>query len=99
LWYSFGPKTLRPCRYLGDISYSTYLSHPLAGRIMLHADIAPLGNIPYLLVVFPLIYAMSATLYAVVEVPAKRWLRRTLDARLQPATMLPQPLSGGSDRP
>jgi peptidoglycan/LPS O-acetylase OafA/YrhL len=73
----------RPCRYLGDISYSTYLSHPLAPRILLHAGI-PLSSSPaYVVGLFILIYAMSSVLYAVVEVPAKRWLRRLLDARLQ----------------
>jgi peptidoglycan/LPS O-acetylase OafA/YrhL len=73
----------RVCRYLGDISYSTYLSHPMAPRVVVHSGIVLSSSLAYVAVVFAIIYAMSAVLYAVVEVPAKRWLRRTLDARLQ----------------
>jgi peptidoglycan/LPS O-acetylase OafA/YrhL len=73
----------RVCRYLGDISYSTYLSHPFAERVMFHLGIGLVSSAAYLLVIFAIIYAMSSVLYAVVEVPAKRWLRRMLDARLQ----------------
>ena len=78
-----GVLSSRPCRYLGDISYSTYLSHPLAGRIMVHAGIAPTLTVSYFALVFGVIYAMSAALFAVVEVPAKRWLRRVLQARVR----------------
>jgi peptidoglycan/LPS O-acetylase OafA/YrhL len=78
----------RPCRYLGDISYSTYLSHPLAPRILMHAGVTLSSSVAYVVVLFALIYAMSTVLYAVVELPAKRWLRRMLDARLQTSAAL-----------
>jgi peptidoglycan/LPS O-acetylase OafA/YrhL len=73
----------RPCRYLGDISYSTYLSHPMAPRVLAHLGIDAPSNTAYGILILPVIYAMSAVLYRLVEVPSKRWLRRTLDARLQ----------------
>jgi peptidoglycan/LPS O-acetylase OafA/YrhL len=46
---------------------------------MFHAGFVE-GTAVYMVAFFPLIYAMSAVLYAVVEVPAKRWLRRALVA-------------------
>ena len=72
----------RICRFFGDISYSTYLSHPISERVPLHLGIDASSSIGYVLLVFAIIYAVSAALYAAVEVPAKRWLRRMLDARL-----------------
>lgn len=74
-------------RWLGDISYSTYLSHLMAERIvtMLRVDFA--ATVPHLIAVFVAIYALSWALYRVVEVPAKRFLREWLFApkpRLRP---------------
>ena len=73
----------RLCRYLGDVSYSTYLSHPMAPRVLVHLGIDPPPSAAYDILILPVIYAMSAVLYRVVELPSKRWLRRILDARLQ----------------
>jgi peptidoglycan/LPS O-acetylase OafA/YrhL len=82
----------RLCRFLGDISYSTYLSHPMAERILLHAGLVVTAWWAHLLVVLVIIYAMSWVLYSIVEVPAKRGLRQLLaPRRLAVAT----PIGGG----
>jgi peptidoglycan/LPS O-acetylase OafA/YrhL len=65
----------RPCRFLGDISYSTYLSHPMAERILWHTGIVVTGWLLHLIAILAIIYGMSWVLYTVIEVPAKRWLR------------------------
>ncbi len=71
----------RVCGLLGDVSYSTYLSHPLAERILLHAGLVVTAWWAHLLVIMAIIYAMSWVLYSVVEVPAKRGLRQLLTPR------------------
>jgi peptidoglycan/LPS O-acetylase OafA/YrhL len=71
----------RVCCLLGDVSYSTYLSHPLAERILLHAGVVVTAWWAHLLVVLVIISAMSWALYSVVEVPAKRGLRQLLTPR------------------
>jgi peptidoglycan/LPS O-acetylase OafA/YrhL len=63
-------------RFLGDISYSTYLSHMLAERVLVHLRIEIAATVPHLIAIFAAIYALSWLLYATVEVPAKRLLRR-----------------------
>jgi peptidoglycan/LPS O-acetylase OafA/YrhL len=71
----------RPCCLLGDISYSTYLSHPMADRILLHAGLLGTAVWEHLLMAFVLVYAMSWVLFSLVEVPAKRGLRQLLTPR------------------
>ena len=71
----------RPARFLGDISYSTYLSHPMAPRMLMHLGIDIQAAVPLLVATMAIIYAMSWLLYSLVEVPAKRWLRGVLSPR------------------
>ena len=71
----------RLCRFLGDISYSTYLSHPLAERILMHTGLVVTAWWAHLLVVLAIIYGMSWVLYSLVEVPAKLGLRQLLTPR------------------
>jgi peptidoglycan/LPS O-acetylase OafA/YrhL len=71
----------RPACFLGDISYSTYLSHPITDRILLHTGVEIGSALPYLVVMLAIIYALSWALYSLVEVPAKRWLRQLLSPR------------------
>lgn len=65
-----------PARFLGDISYSTYLSHQLvADKIQrLGLEFGPLPL--YLVVLMAVFYAVSWVLFSVIEMPAKRLLRR-----------------------
>jgi peptidoglycan/LPS O-acetylase OafA/YrhL len=72
----------KPCRLLGDISYSTYLSHPMADRILLHAGIIISSAALHVIVIMAIVYPMSWILFTIVEVPAKRVLRQILDAWL-----------------
>jgi peptidoglycan/LPS O-acetylase OafA/YrhL len=71
----------KPCRFLGDVSYSTYLSHPLADHVLLFTGLVFTATIPHLLAVFVAVYVMSWILYSLVEVPAKWSLRRIFGAR------------------
>jgi peptidoglycan/LPS O-acetylase OafA/YrhL len=71
----------RPARLLGDISYSTYLSHPMAERMLMHTGLVVTSTLLHLLAIMVVIYAMSAVLYSIVEVPAKRGLRQLLKPR------------------
>jgi len=66
---------------LGDISYSTYLWHPIAPRVLMHSGIEFGGALPQLLAVLAIVYAGSYALYRLVEVPAKQLLRRLLAPR------------------
>jgi peptidoglycan/LPS O-acetylase OafA/YrhL len=68
----------RPARFLGNISYSTYLSHPMAERMLMHTGLVVTSAALHLLAIMVVIYVMSAVLYSIVEVPAKRWLRLLL---------------------
>ena len=69
-------------RFLGDVSYSTYLSHPMADRVLFHARIEVTATLPHLLAIMVVVYAMSWLLYTTIEVPAKRVLRQLLQPRL-----------------
>ncbi|MGD0433159.1 MAG: acyltransferase [Acetobacteraceae bacterium] len=66
----------RPARLLGDISYSTYLSHPFADRVLMLTGLVVTSTVLHLLAIMVVIYTMSWVLYSIVEVPAKRWLRQ-----------------------
>jgi peptidoglycan/LPS O-acetylase OafA/YrhL len=68
-------------RFLGDVSYSTYLSHMMAEGILARAHIQITATLPHLIVVFAVIYAVSWLLYSAIEVPAKRVLRQLLTPR------------------
>lgn len=61
--------------FLGEISYSTYLSHPIAQQISgwIFGGTPLVVNICLTLVV---ITALAALFYFLIEVPAKRFLRR-----------------------
>jgi peptidoglycan/LPS O-acetylase OafA/YrhL len=71
----------RVCCFLGDISYSTYLSHPMAERVLMHTGLVVTAAWAHLLVILAIIYGMSWVLYSLVEVPAKRGLRQLLTPR------------------
>ena len=74
----------RQACFLGDISYSTYLSHPMAERILMHTGLVVTATALHLLAVLAIIYLMSWVLYSIVEVPAKRWVRQLLTPRPLP---------------
>lgn len=77
-------------RLLGDVSYSTYLSHIMAERVLVHLRLEIGGVLPHLIAIFAAIYALSWLLYRVVEVPAKRLLRQMLTPRAPtPRTEIP----------
>jgi peptidoglycan/LPS O-acetylase OafA/YrhL len=78
----------RPAVFLGDISYSTYLSHPFAERILMAMGLTLASTVSHLLAIMVVIYLTSWILYRVVEVPAKRWLRRALEPN-RPELALP----------
>jgi peptidoglycan/LPS O-acetylase OafA/YrhL len=67
---------------LGEISYSTYLGHPLAQEFILNSA---LGHVRHLATLAELvaIYAFSWMFYQSLEVPSKVWLRR-LFTRVSP---------------
>ena len=65
----------RPAQFFGDISYSTYLSHPQLMQKLQLLGLESLGTVPYLLVLLAAIYAFSWALYSLIEMPAKRTLR------------------------
>jgi peptidoglycan/LPS O-acetylase OafA/YrhL len=74
---------------LGEISYSTYLSHPLAHTFVEHST---LGHIRHVSTIIELvvIYAFSWMFYAALEMPAKTALRRLF------AWRRPRRLAGGA---
>jgi peptidoglycan/LPS O-acetylase OafA/YrhL len=69
----------RPCRFLGEISYSTYLSHPMAIGFLVHAGVSIPPPPLYVLTILAMVYPMSWAFHAVIEVPAKRALRQVLN--------------------
>jgi peptidoglycan/LPS O-acetylase OafA/YrhL len=73
---------------LGEVSYSTYLGHPLARRFVAGSAV---GHIRHVSTVIDLIviYIFSWMLYAALEMPAKRGLRRLFALRR------PTPLARG----
>lgn len=70
----------RPARFCGDISYSTYLSHPQLTQKLQLLGLESLGLVPYLLGLLAAIYAFSWLLYSLIEMPAKRKLRNLFSA-------------------
>jgi peptidoglycan/LPS O-acetylase OafA/YrhL len=77
---------------LGEISYSTYLGHPLAHSFV---DNSTVGHIKHVSTVVDLvvIYIFSWMFYAALEMPAKRALRR-LFARQQPRLLARDAFAG-----
>src|SRR5258708_35033839 len=71
----------RVCCFFGDISYSTYLSHPNSDRLLMHTGLVVTATWAHLLVTLAIIYWVSWVLYSLVEVPAKRGLRQLLAPR------------------
>jgi peptidoglycan/LPS O-acetylase OafA/YrhL len=71
-------------RLLGDISYSTYLSHMMADRVLVHLRVEIAPAMPHLIAVFAVVYALSWLLHSIIEVPAKRLIRQ-LAVRRVPA--------------
>jgi peptidoglycan/LPS O-acetylase OafA/YrhL len=71
----------RVCCFFGDISYSTYLSHPNADRALMHTGLVVTATWAHLLVTLVIVYAVSWALYSIIEVPAKRGLRQLLTPR------------------
>lgn len=77
----------RPVIALGDASYSLYLIHYVAFMIVLRAGFAPLSaptgsvalEIARLLGILAVVFALSLASYALIESPARRWLRGLWD--------------------
>jgi peptidoglycan/LPS O-acetylase OafA/YrhL len=65
-------------RYLGEISYSTYLAHTLLFMLfkLMFVDASLQLDWPRLAAFLLLVLACSAMLYHAVEKPAQRWLNR-----------------------
>ncbi|HEY0131043.1 MAG TPA: acyltransferase [Allosphingosinicella sp.] len=78
------PLAARPIRYLGEISYSTYLVHFLLYIVFKIAFVEDPANVPPLLAGFFLLltFLASVALYHGVERPAQRALNRLFDRRL-----------------
>jgi peptidoglycan/LPS O-acetylase OafA/YrhL len=70
----------RPAQFFGDISYSTYLSHPQLMQKLQLVGLESLGTLPYLLLLLVAVYAFSWLLYSIIEMPAKRTLRTLFNA-------------------
>lgn len=83
-------------RFLGDVSYSTYLSHMMAEGILFRAHIQISAMLPHLIAIFAVIYALSWLLYSTIEVPAKRILRQFLAPR-PPALAAARAKTGADD--
>lgn len=79
---------------LGEISYSTYLGHPVAAYFILTSTI---GNLRHITIVEMLVvYLFSWMLYTSLEVPAKTLLRRLFATRRRGAPAAsPQEIPGG----
>jgi peptidoglycan/LPS O-acetylase OafA/YrhL len=75
----------RPAGFLGDISYSTYLSHPWVDYVLQRMRLDFSSTVPHLVLSVVVIYIMSWVLYTVIEVPAKRWLRWSMNTIRRPA--------------
>jgi peptidoglycan/LPS O-acetylase OafA/YrhL len=78
---------------LGDISYSTYLSHLSADRVLVHLRIDFSAVLPHLIAIFAAVYALSWLLYWTIEVPPRRFLRRMLSRSAPPAAVPPEVLA------
>lgn len=80
-------------RFLGDISYSIYLGHPLAATFE-DSFIGISSGMLRVPLVVGLILLLAWGLYTTIEVPSKRWLR-TVGARylLSPRPMRPAKLA------
>jgi peptidoglycan/LPS O-acetylase OafA/YrhL len=74
-WWLARVLASRPAQFLGDISYSTYLSHPLVIDKVERMGLQFTPVVLYLLALLVVVYALSWLLYSVVEMPAKRMLR------------------------
>ena len=79
------PLAARPIRYLGEISYSTYLVHFLLYILFKILFVEDPANVPPGLVGLFLLLTLlaSVALYHGVERPAQRWLNRLFDRRLE----------------
>jgi peptidoglycan/LPS O-acetylase OafA/YrhL len=79
------PLAARPIRYLGEISYSTYLVHFLLYIVFKILFVEDPANVPPMLVgLFLLLtFLASAALYHGVERPAQRAMNRLFDRRLE----------------
>jgi peptidoglycan/LPS O-acetylase OafA/YrhL len=78
------PLAARPIRYLGEISYSTYLVHFLLYILFKILFVEDPANVPPALIAFFLLLTLlaSVALYHGVERPAQRALNRLFDRRL-----------------
>lgn len=81
---------LRPLRWLGERSYSIYLTHSpvyMALNIIVFSGSAVPESltVPTMLIGWILVLAVSDLSYRFLETPSRRWLRRALGDRSQPA--------------
>ena len=73
--------------YLGDISYSIYLGHPVALMMAyITAEAAYKG--PRLALALLMVVILSTGLYRVIELPLKEWLRQIFSRAIRRATAL-----------
>jgi peptidoglycan/LPS O-acetylase OafA/YrhL len=76
-------------KYLGDISYSTYLGHPFALSFMI---LVGLGQPVYVLTLGLILVVIGASLlYVAIERPAKAWLRAAVAAGIRPLRNVSRP--------
>jgi len=67
----------RPLMFLGDISYSVYLTHIFVLQLLGKYDLV-VPNVLGLLACTALVIAVSFTTYRLIELPSRRYLRRFL---------------------
>ncbi len=73
---------------LGDVSYGTYLLHPIVWRA---AHLAHVGGRRALIVTFILTPLLALVVHRMIEVPARRAIRSTLGPQRSPARIVPVP--------
>ena len=80
----------RPLRWLGDVSYATYLAHFFAFILFKIAFVGPDAQLtaPQLGGFLALVLALSAILYHGFELPAQRWLNARAPQRIRPTRPL-----------
>ena len=78
--YTFHLKGNRGLIFLGDISYSLYLSHPFVGIFFKKFKIGGYLNIPYFILKIIIVIAVAAFLYYFIEKKITECLKIKLKA-------------------
>ncbi|WP_423140992.1 acyltransferase family protein [Parablastomonas sp. CN1-191] len=79
----------RPLRYLGEISYSTYLSHSFIGAVAAALAGGAVLGAGGLMAYFAAVLAASVLLYHRLEKPAQRWLQAHTPGWIEPHRTIP----------